>query len=324
MPSLRWALLSIGAACATVALQGLAYALTHSVGALASAAESLVNLAAAGALFIALWYGSYPPDETHAYGHEKIEYFSSGFEGALILIAAAGTIAGAAPRLLSPSPVEQLGLGALLIAVSGVLNLVVALALLREGRRQRSLALQADGHHLLTDVYTSAGVVVGLLVVAAIQEPRLDAAIGVALGIYILRTGIDLLRRSFHGLMDRALDPAELAALRAAIAAQLAPGMSYHDLRTRRVGPRHVADVHLLVPGDLTVRAGHDLATAVEEAVRAALPGAEITVHVEPAEGDRGPRHLPRQDLNAAAVYDSSPGAGGSASPPSATIPTPQ
>jgi cation diffusion facilitator family transporter len=293
MPSPRWALLSIAAAVATIALQGLAYLLTHSLGVLSAAAESLVNLASAFVLFLALWYGSFPPDETHTYGHEKIEFFSSGFEGALIFFAAIGIFIEATPHLFSPPPVERLGPGIVLMALSALLNLGVALLFLREGKRRRSLALTSDGHHLLTDAYSAAGVIVGLFVVTLTHEPRLDAVIALVIGVYILRTGIDLLRRSFHGLMDRALDPQELERVRATIAGQLSDGMSFHELRTRRVGPRSVADVHLLVPGELTVRAGHDLATRVEAAVHAALPRTEITVHVEPAEGDRGPGHLP-------------------------------
>ena len=294
MPSPRWGLLSIGAALATMVLQALAYFLTDSVGALSSAAESLVNLASAVVLFLALRYGSYPPDEEHRYGHEKIEYFSSGFEGALILFASAGILWQAAPRLLRPEPVGQLGPGLALIALSGMLNLAVALVLLRQGQRRRSLALVSDGQHLLTDVYTTVGVIVGLALVALTGETRLDALVGVALGLYILRTGVDLLRKSFHGLMDRALEPEELNALRQTIMGQLEPGMTFHELRTRRAGPRTIADVHLLVPGEMTVRAGHNLATAVEQAVCDSLPDAEITVHVEPAEGDRGPGHVTR------------------------------
>jgi cation diffusion facilitator family transporter len=290
---LRWALLSLLAACATIGLKLLAYWLTGSVAMLSDALESLVNLAAALVLLFALWFGSFPPDETHRYGHEKIEFFASGFEGALILFAAGGILATALPRLLAPSPIEQLGPGAALALLATGVNLVTARLLLREAKRTRSLALETDGRRLLADVYTTGGVLLGLAVTAITGFQRLDPLIALVVGLLIVRTGVDLLRRSFHGLMDRALEPDETAAIEAAIASQLADGMTFHELRTRRVGPRRLADVHLLVPGGSSVRAGHALATAVERAVRAALPGTEITVHVEPLEGDRGPGHEP-------------------------------
>lgn len=293
MPQLRWALLSLLAACATIGLKVLAYRLTGSVAMLSDALESLVNLAAALVLLFALWFGSFPPDETHRYGHEKIEFFASGFEGALILFAAGGILATAIPRLFTPSPVEQLGPGSALALLATGVNLVTARLLLREAKRTRSLALETDGRHLLADVYTTAGVLLGLAVTAITGFQRLDPLIGLAVGLLIIRTGVDLLRRSFHGLMDRALEPVETAAIETAIARQLAEGMTYHELRTRRVGPRRLADVHLLVPGSHSVRAGHALATSVEQAVRTALPDTEITVHVEPLEGYRGPGHDP-------------------------------
>ncbi|MBI3973544.1 MAG: cation transporter [Chloroflexi bacterium] len=293
MPHLRWALLSIAAAIATIGLKFLAYRLTGSVGIFSDALESLVNLAAAVVLLFALWFASFPPDVTHAYGHEKIEYFSSGFEGALVLFAAFEILRTAIPRLVTPAPIEQLGIGLVLLLVASAINLGVARLLLREARRTDSLALETDGHHLLADVFTSGGVAAGLVVVALTGIERLDALIALVVGALILRTGIDLVRRSFHGLMDRALDPHELEAIRAAIESRLAGGMIFHELRTRRVGPRRLADVHVLVPGEFTVREGHGVATTVEREVLDALPGTEITVHVEPLEGDRGAGHLP-------------------------------
>lgn len=293
MPHPRWALLSIAAACLTVALNFAAYRLTGSVGLLSTAIESLVNVLAALVLFFALWYGGAPPDETHAYGHEKIDFFSSGFEGALILLAAVGIFVSAIPRLFVPAAVEQLGPGLALSLAAAAVNLGVALLFLRLGKRSHSLALESDGHHLLADVYTNAAVVAGLGVVAMTGIQRLDPLIAIGVALHILYTGAGLVRRSFHGLMDRALEPDEIETVRAAILDQLGEGMTFHQLRTRRVGPRCQADVHILVPGERSVRESHALATAVEEAVQRALPQAEITVHVEPLEGDRGPGHLP-------------------------------
>ena len=293
MPHPRWALLSILAALLTIALKLLAWRLTGSVAMLSDALESLVNLAAAIVLLFALWFGRLPPDETHSYGHEKVEFFASGFEGALILFAAGGILATAIPRLLTPEPVEHVGLGTAASLAATAVNFATARLLLAHARRTRSLALETDGRHLLADVYTTVGVVVGVLVTALTGLAVLDPLIALAVGVMILRTGADLLRRSVHGLMDRALGEDELMHVREAISGQLRDGMTFHQLRTRRLGPRRLADVHLLVPGELTVREGHALATKVEAAVESALADSEITVHVEPVEGERGPGHLP-------------------------------
>jgi len=298
MPQLRWALLSILAAVTTIGLKLLAYQLTGSVAMLSDALESLVNLAAALVLLFALWFGSMPPDDTHSYGHEKVEFFASGFEGALILFAAGGILATAIPRLIAPSAIEQVGPGvALSLAATGV-NFVTARLLLQQAKLTRSLALETDGRHLLSDVYTTVGVILGVVLVWVTGIQVLDPLIALLVGLLILRTGADLLRRSVHGLMDRSLGEDELETIRAAIGAELRDGMTFHQLRTRRVGPRRLADVHLLVPGELSVREGHDLATTVEDAVAAALPDSEVTVHVEPVEGQRGAGHLPESEVN--------------------------
>ena len=293
LPHPGWAVPSAIAACVTVGLKLLAYHLTGSVGVLSDALESFVNLAAALVLLAALWFGRFPPDESHPYGHEKVEYFASGFEGALILVAAGKILMEAIPRLRAPAPVEQLGPGVALLVLASAVNFGVAWVLVREGRRRRSLALEADGRHLFADVVTSGGVIAGLGLVALTGVAWLDPLIAMGVALQIIWTGVRLVQRSVHGLLDRALDPEELAAVREAIAGQLHDGMTYHELRTRRVGPRPVADVHLLVPGELTVREGHAAATGIEQAVRAALPGAEITVHVEPLAGERGAGHVP-------------------------------
>jgi len=301
LPRPRWALVSLAAACATVLLKFLAYRLTGSVGILSDALESLVNVAAALVLLFALWFGRFPPDRSHPYGHEKVEFFAGGYEGALILFAAGSILLTAIPRLFTSAPVEQLGAGVALVAAATGVNLVVARVLISHGKASRSLALEADGRHLLADVLTSAGVIAGLGLVALTGAQRLDPLIALAVAAHIMWTGVALLRRSVHGLMDRALEPDELETLRRTVAAQLRDGMTFHDLRTRRVGPRRIADVHVLVPGELTVREGHQIATAIEQDVRAALPETELTIHVEPLEGDRGAGHLPASSVANAA-----------------------
>jgi cation diffusion facilitator family transporter len=280
-------LLSIAAAVLTVALKAAAWWLTGSIGLLSDAVESLVNLVAALTAFWSLRYASRPVDADHTYGHEKIAYFSSGLEGGLILVAALTIAASAVLRLVHPVELEPLGLGMALSVVAAAINGAVGLMLVRAGKQHGSIILEADGKHLLTDVWTSAGVLAALALVAWTGRTWLDPAVALVVAANILWTGGDLMRRSFHGLMDRALDDRELAALRAAIAGQLGPGTAYHALRTRRAGQRSFVDFHLLVPGGSTVRDAHDLSERVEEAVRAVLPGVEVTVHIEPIEDKR-------------------------------------
>jgi cation diffusion facilitator family transporter len=276
--------LSILAAIVTLALKWLSYYLTGSAGLLSEAAESGVNLLAALTALASLWYSEQPVDTTHTYGHEKIEYFSSGLEGVLILVAAAGIAWYAVSRLFNPEELQLLGVGtALALAAAGV-NFVVAQLLLRVGRSRSSIVLEAGGRHLMTDVWTTVSVVAGLGLVWLTRKYWLDGVLGLLVSANIVWTGFDLLRRSFNGLMDHALPEAEQAKARAAIEARLGPGMDYHALRTRQAGSRRFADFHLLVPGSFTVRRAHELTARIEEALRAAFPGIEITVHVEPIE----------------------------------------
>jgi cation diffusion facilitator family transporter len=280
-------LLSILAAVLTLALKATACWLTGSVGLLSDAAESVVNLVAALTAFFSLWYAALPVDETHTYGHKKIEYFSSGLEGVLILVAAAGIAGYAVWRLVVPGELHSLDVGAGIGLVASLINLAVAQVLLRVGRAQRSIVLEADGQHLMTDVWTSVAVLAGIGLVWLTGVQWLDSAAGLVMSANIVRTGFDLVRRSFHGLMDHALPVEEQALVRGAIEARLRPGMDYHALRTRQAGPDRFVDFHLLVPGGMTVRRAHAFAEEIEEAVRAALPGAEVTVHIEPIE-ERG------------------------------------
>jgi cation diffusion facilitator family transporter len=280
---LRQALaLSIGAAVLTAALKGTAYALTGSAGLLSDAMESLTNLAAAGAAYLAVRYAAKPVDASHTYGHEKIEYFSSGFEGGLILVASGGIGWYAIDRLLYPQPLQPLGLGLLLSFVSAAINGAVAVVLLRVGRRHGSIVLEADGQHLLTDVWTSVVVGAGLGLVWLTGLEWLDPLLALVVAGNILWTAFRLMRDSFNGLMDHALPPADVERVRACIREHIGEGMDYHALRTRQAGATRFVDFHLLVDGDAPVRDAHQAGERVEAALREMLPGAEVVVHIEP------------------------------------------
>ncbi len=276
--------LSIAAALINLAMKSAAYWLTGSVGLLSDAVESTVNLVAALTASLCLWYSSQPVDPSHTYGHEKIEYFSSGLEGMLIFVAAIGIAWVAVVRLFYPQPLEGIGAGAALALGASAVNFAVARVLLRAGRDKQSILLEADGQHLLADVWTSLGVVTGLLVAALSGWQAVDPLIALVVALYIGRTALDLIIRSFNGLMDHALPDQEQAALRAAIDKTLGAEVTYHALRTRRAGSRRFVDFHLLVPGAWSVQKAHDLTEHVEEAVKTAMPGIEVTVHIEPIE----------------------------------------
>ena len=276
--------LSIAAAVVTFALKSTAWYLTGSVGLASDALESLVNLFAALVAYVSLRYAARPVDETHTYGNEKVEFMSSGLEGLLIAVAAAAIIREAVLRLIEPVALQALGLGTIVGSVAALINLAVARVLLRVGRKHRSIVLEADGHHLMTDVWTSVAVLAGLGLVALTGEKRIDPVFAILMGLNILRTAFGLVRRSVDGLMDRALTDAEQAQLRATIGGVLEHGTTFHALRTRRAGTRRFADCHLLVPGAWTVAHAHELSERVEQAVAAAMPGLELTLHVEPIE----------------------------------------
>jgi cation diffusion facilitator family transporter len=278
-------LLSILAAIVTFAIKGAAFFLTDSVSLFSDAIESVVNLQAALIALVCLWYAKFPVDSTHTYGHEKIEYFSSGLEGVLILVAAGGIAWYAIQRLLDPHDLNELGWGTALALAASVINFIVAQVLLRAGRVHGSIVLEADGQHLMTDVWTGGGVIVGLVVVSLFPKWHiLDPLIALALAANIVRTAVDLLRRSFNGLMDHSLPAAEQAQVRAAIARVLPKDLFYHALRTRQAGTRRFTDFHLLVPGSWSVKKAHDLAMRLENAVCTALPGIEVAIHIEPIE----------------------------------------
>lgn len=278
----RFAWLSIAAALLTIALKGTAYVLTGSVGLLSDALESLVNLVAAVVALIALTVAAAPPDDLHAYGHSKAEYFSSGFEGALILLAAASIAWTAVPRLITPQPLEQVWIGLAMSALAAAVNLGVGWILLHAGRTHGSITLEANAHHLMTDVWTSAGVILGVAAVAVTGWEILDPVIALVVAANILWTGVKLLRRSAMGLLDTAIPVSEQETIMQVLEEYSMHGMQYHALRTRQAGARKFISVHLLVPGHWTVHRGHQLAAQVEADIQAALPGVYVFTHLEP------------------------------------------
>jgi cation diffusion facilitator family transporter len=252
------------------------------VGLLSDALESLVNLAAALMALAMLAMAAWPPDEMHAFGYSKAEYFSSAAEGALITAAAASILWAAIPRLISPRPLEQIGMGLVLSVLAGAVNFGTARLLLRAGKRYRSITLEADAYHLTTDVWTSAGVIAGIAVVAVTGWTRLDPVIALIVAVNILRIGLQLLRRSVGGLLDSSLSPADQDAVKQVLHRYEQSGAHYHALRTRRAGSRSFISFHVLVPGEWTVQRGHDLLEAIERDIRATVPGATVFTHVEP------------------------------------------
>lgn len=282
---LRWPLvLSIGAAVVTIGMKGTAYAVTGSVGLFSDALESGVNLFAAVVAYLSLLYAARPADPSHAYGHEKIEYLSSGLEGALVLAAGLGTAGYAVRRILYPEPLANLQIGTAVALAASAVNFAVARVLLHYGRKHRSIVLEADGKHLMSDVWTSVGVVAGIGLVVLTGYQVLDALVAGVVGLHIMWTGGELIRRSFDGLMDHALPTIEQDQIRAVIAAKLPPGATFHALRTRQAGARRFAEFHLLVAGDQSVRAAHHLGHEIEAALVEALPGLEVLFHVEPVD----------------------------------------
>jgi cation diffusion facilitator family transporter len=283
----RFMLLSLATALVTMALKALAAALTGSVGFLSDALESGVNLVAAIVALVALRVAGRPADADHHFGHGKAEYVSALVEGAMIFVAAGAIVWTAVRRLMDPAPLERPVLGLALTTVASGINLAVGLALLRAGRRHRSITLVADGKHLLTDVWTSAGVLVGIALVALTGWEQLDPIVALAVGANILLTGYGLVRRSLNGLLSGAL-PAHDQALVDGVLARYAAehGVVATAVRTVESGRQRFVFVDLTAPDDWTVRIAHDLADRIEADVAAALPGCTTFIHVEPAAGD--------------------------------------
>jgi cation diffusion facilitator family transporter len=280
----RFAWLSIAAAITTIGLKSAAYLLTGSVGLLSDAVESVVNLVAAFITLGMVSLAARPPDEDHAWGYGKAEYFSSGAEGVLILLAAAAIGWTAVPRLIHPQPLEQIGLGfAVSVAASGV-NFAVARVLLAAGRRHRSIALEADASHLMTDVWTSAGVLAAVVAVAVTDWEILDPIIALAVAMQILWTGVKLVRRSAVGLLDRSMEATEQAAVQGVLDRHASADVQFHALRTRQAGHRRFVTLHVLVPGGWTVQRGHALCEELELEIGAIIPNTTVLTHLEAVE----------------------------------------
>lgn len=277
----RFAWLSIAAAFLTIGLKVAAYFITDSVGLLSDAAESLVNLVGAVVALIMLTIAARPPDDEHAYGHGKAEYFSSGVEGALIFIAAVSIGYAAVQRWLNPQPIESPGAGLVVAAIASAINFGVAQILKRAGKQYDSITLEADAQHLLTDVLTSAGVILAIAAIAFTGWNWLDPLIALAVAANILWTGFQLVRRSVQGLMDTMLPPDELEKIQAAIEPYKTEGVEFHAMRSRQSGARRFVSMHVLVPGDWTVQRGHQLLEKIEKDIRTRLPAITVFTHLE-------------------------------------------
>ncbi|QPC83227.1 cation transporter [Phototrophicus methaneseepsis] len=279
----KFAYLSITAAVVTIALKMFAFLATGSVGLLSDAMESLVNLAAAIFTLFFLILAARPADEEHAYGHSKAEYFSSSIEGMLIVFAAGSIAIAALNRLAEPQPIEQIEFGAVLSIISAVVNFIVARTLLNAAAKYDSIALEADAHHLMTDVWTSAGVLVGVIVVVATGWTILDPIIALIMAANIVRTGALLIYRSAQGLMDRGLPDDQRKSIVDILEGYVATQqIQYHALRTRQAGMRRFVSMHILVPGHWTVQAGHNLLERIEDDVRERIPEVTVFTHLEP------------------------------------------
>ena len=279
-----YAWLSVATSIVTIALKFGAYALTGSVGLLSDAIEAIVNIVAALVALIILAYSAHAPDREHNFGHEKAQYFSSGIEGALIFVAAGGIIWAAIPRLFAPRELEQVGLGVVLSLAAAAANALCATIMLRAAKVHRSITLEADARHLLTDVWTTAGVLVAVVLVQFTGWLRLDPIIAIIVALQILWTGWTLISRSFQGLMDRAVPDEDQEKIVEVLSTLHDRGCDYHALRTRVAGAKSFVDVHVLVPGSMSVQDGHDLAEQLENDIQAKLPHVEVLTHLEPLE----------------------------------------
>ena len=279
-----YAWLSVATSIVTIALKFGAYALTGSVGLLSDAIEAIVNIVAALVALMILSYSAHAPDREHNFGHEKAQYFSSGIEGTLIFVAAGGIIWAAVPRLFAPRELEQVGIGMALSLAAAAANALCAWIMLKAARAHRSITLEADARHLLTDVWTTAGVLIGVVLVQFTGWLRLDPIIAIVVALQILWTGWSLIGRSFQGLMDRAVPDEDQEKIVEVLSTLHDRGCDYHALRTRVAGAKSFVDVHVLVPGSMSVQDGHDLAEQLENDIQAKLPHVEVLTHLEPLE----------------------------------------
>jgi cation diffusion facilitator family transporter len=282
--------LSVGAALATILLKFAAYFFTDSVGLLSDAMESMVNLVGAVVALIALTIAARPADREHHYGHTKIEYFSSGLEGGLILFAAVAVVWAAIDRLMNPAPIEQLNVGLIVSLAATAINYIVARRLLRVAKTEDSIALEADGKHLMTDVVTSLAVVAGLILIVITNWLWLDPVIAIGVAINIIFEGGRIVRRSMDGLIDRSLTDEEEARIIKAIDAsikEMSEDVKYHGIRTRKSGSARFMEMHLLTPGDWTVTRAHDIAEEIERCIKREFREIQTSIHIEPIEDPR-------------------------------------
>lgn len=275
---------AIAVSLLTISMKTVAWLLTGSVGLLSDALESVVNLVAALVGLVVILWSTRPPDEDHTYGHEKADYVSAGFEGAMILLAALTIAYAAIDRLIHPAGLTEVGIGLTISVVASLVNLGAATLLMRTGKQEQSLTLEADGRHLMTDVWTTAGVIVGVALVWLTGWEKLDPIIALVVAANIVRTGSSLVRDSMSGLMDKALPADELAAVNSVLGRYSDDNVEFHALRTRKSGRRSFISVHVLVPGEWTVQAGHDFAEKVEQNLREAVGPATVFTHLEPVE----------------------------------------
>ena len=283
----KFAWLSIAAALVTIALKTGAWLITGSVGLASDAAESVVNLVAAIVALIALRVAAKPADKNHHYGHTKAEYFSAIVEGVMIFVAAAAILIMAVQRLFEPQPLERVGIGLLITVIASLINGAVALVLLRAGRRHNSITLRADGHHLMTDVITSGGVLVGVGLVVWTGWLWLDPVIAILVGLNIIVTGWRLIAESSRGLMDESLPKETNARIREILDGHTSDEIKFHALRTRVSGARAFMEMHMLVPGAWSVKEGHDAMEDLIEEIRGEFPDLHVTGHLEPVEDPR-------------------------------------
>ncbi len=277
-----YALLSIGAAISTITLKFGAYKLTGSIGLFSDALESLINLVAAIATFSALTFAAKPADAQYSFGYSKAEYLSSALEGVMILIAAISICAVSVGRMLHPQPIEQAGWGIMISVIAALINGRVAIALLRAGKRLRSIALKSDGRHLLTDVWTSAGIVGGLIAASSTGWQVLDPLIAIFVAINILKEGLHILQETTAGLLDAALPKKEQMIIQKVLRRYQNSGVCFQRLKTRLAGSQRFVSVNILVPGNWSVEQGHYICDVIEIAIANALPGTHTTTHLEP------------------------------------------
>ena len=281
----RYVWLSILAAVLTISLKTAAYFYTNSIGLLSDALESVINLIAAVIALLMIKIAVQPPDDDHAFGHDKAEYFASGIEGTLIFIAAGGIVYTAIPRLFAPQPIENVGIGLLVSIIATLINLAVGILLIKIGKQNHSIALEADGRHLMTDVWTSIGVVTGIIVVSFTGWLIFDPIIALIVALNIVWTGFQLIKRSALGLMDTASSPETCEKIKRILDRFVEKhGIDYHALRTRQSGAKNFISVHILVPDEWTVQRGHDLTEEIEVEIIKAVPESTVFTHLEPLE----------------------------------------